>query len=109
MYKHWRNLRSVTCSMCQTPGDSVTQLQYTVTTTEGKTVYLQCNYTTTNDNNAYLFWYHQYRNKAPEYILNTYIRNNKQQSAEVTDSSEYYCALSPTEAQISGSSVHPKQ
>uniref|UniRef100_A0A4W3GMD4 Ig-like domain-containing protein n=1 Tax=Callorhinchus milii TaxID=7868 RepID=A0A4W3GMD4_CALMI len=95
---------------------------------EGEAVYLQCNYTATSGSNPYLFWYSHYANKAPEYILNTYIRNTKQQRADfakerfstnvsnaertvhlnisqvrVTDSAVYYCSLSPTEAQISDS------
>uniref|UniRef100_A0A4W3I5N0 Ig-like domain-containing protein n=1 Tax=Callorhinchus milii TaxID=7868 RepID=A0A4W3I5N0_CALMI len=107
---------------------SVTQRQSTVITNEGDDVYLQCNYTTTRINTPYLFWYRHYPNNAPEYILSTDTKNRIKDHADfakerfstnvsevertvplniievrVTDSAGYYCALSPTEVQISDS------
>uniref|UniRef100_A0A4W3J1L1 Ig-like domain-containing protein n=1 Tax=Callorhinchus milii TaxID=7868 RepID=A0A4W3J1L1_CALMI len=105
--------------------DSVTQLQSTVTVNEEEDVILQCNYTTTS-NTLYLFWYRQYPNKSPDYILGhtagkgaefeeeSFSRNVSQAErtvplnvlqVRVTDSAGYYCTLSPTEAQISGSAL----
>uniref|UniRef100_A0A4W3IVM3 Ig-like domain-containing protein n=1 Tax=Callorhinchus milii TaxID=7868 RepID=A0A4W3IVM3_CALMI len=111
-------------------GDGVTQLQTIVTVTEGEDVSLQCNYTGANTGSDYLFWYRHLTNKAPEYILRTSTKNRNKDHAEfakqrfsasvsqaertvplnilqvrITDSAGYYCALSPTEAHISGSAL----
>uniref|UniRef100_A0A4W3GWH9 Ig-like domain-containing protein n=1 Tax=Callorhinchus milii TaxID=7868 RepID=A0A4W3GWH9_CALMI len=110
--------------------DSVTQLQSAVTVNEGEVVYLQCNYTAASTSDPYLFWYRHYPNKAPEYILRTDTSNKFPDHADfakgrfstnvskvertvplnisqvrVTDSAGYYCALSPTEVQISDSAL----
>uniref|UniRef100_A0A4W3GDI1 Ig-like domain-containing protein n=1 Tax=Callorhinchus milii TaxID=7868 RepID=A0A4W3GDI1_CALMI len=110
--------------------DGVTQLQSIVIVTEGEDVSLQCNYTGASDGSDYLFWYRHLTNKAPEYILRTSTNNRNKDHADfakerfstnvsksektvplnilhvrVADSAGYYCALSPTEAQISGSAL----
>ncbi|KAK9979208.1 hypothetical protein ABG768_012651, partial [Culter alburnus] len=84
-----------------------------VTTKETETVKLSCSYSTTS-NDVYLYWYRQYPNKEPQYLLRKGARSYSYQhtsddrfqsttsrtSTELTitdvrlsDSALYYCAL----------------
>ncbi|XP_048020957.1 uncharacterized protein LOC125251927 [Megalobrama amblycephala] len=84
-----------------------------VTTKETETVKLSCSYSTTS-NNVYLYWYRQYPNKEPQYLLlkgarsysyeetsdDRFLSTTSRTSTELTitdvrlsDSALYYCAL----------------
>ncbi|TFJ97725.1 cathepsin D-like [Platysternon megacephalum] len=50
-------------------GDSVRPKEPEVSGPEGDTVTLSCSYETSYTAGVYLFWYRQYPNRAPQYIL----------------------------------------
>ncbi|CAM4552570.1 unnamed protein product [Lepidochelys kempii] len=98
--------------------DSVDQSPPEVRSSEGQSVTLQCNFTT-SDSNPYLFWYRQYPNQPPQHILtktkfgapdqtlvqgkfsaSLYMGNKtvpfKIEAVSQQESAVYYCALRPT-------------
>uniref|UniRef100_A0A8C8ENA7 Ig-like domain-containing protein n=1 Tax=Oncorhynchus tshawytscha TaxID=74940 RepID=A0A8C8ENA7_ONCTS len=103
-------------------GDHVQQQPEGVIATEGGLVTLSCQYNTSANNNAYLFWYKQEENDFPKHMLTRFSfgsgdnaggfkgrfdasLNAKTQSVPLTiqrlqlsDSALYYCALQPTVA-----------
>uniref|UniRef100_A0A3B3Q434 Ig-like domain-containing protein n=1 Tax=Paramormyrops kingsleyae TaxID=1676925 RepID=A0A3B3Q434_9TELE len=92
--------------------DKVNQTAGDVLGSEGGSVTIYCNYETSTSNAYYLFWYIQYPNEAPKYMLRRGSHDkgavvNKRvdlelSSTEVTDSAVYYCALRPT---VTGNSL----
>ncbi|KAG6924765.1 hypothetical protein G0U57_016599 [Chelydra serpentina] len=50
-------------------GDSVRSNEPEVSGSEGGTVTLSCSYETSYSAGVYLYWYRQYPNRAPQYIL----------------------------------------
>ncbi|KAG6924754.1 hypothetical protein G0U57_016588 [Chelydra serpentina] len=50
-------------------GDSVRSNEPEVSGAEGDTVTLSCSYETSYTAGVYLYWYRQYPNRAPQYIL----------------------------------------
>ncbi|EPQ02999.1 T-cell receptor alpha chain V region RL-5 [Myotis brandtii] len=119
---------SATCSVLVifltfrvTNGDSVTQTEVPVTLTEGASVILNCNYQTTYSA-PYLFWYVQYRSKAPSLLLKSSTEHQtaehqgfqaklvksdrsfhlEKSSLQMSDSAVYYCALGDTVREAAG-------
>uniref|UniRef100_H3AS80 Ig-like domain-containing protein n=1 Tax=Latimeria chalumnae TaxID=7897 RepID=H3AS80_LATCH len=97
--------------------DSVNQSEVELVVFEGKTTIINCSYSTA-DTYPYLFWYVQYVNKAPQYILQrdpstvqnaprfkerfsaTLDKEKKTtllfiENTGMSDSAVYYCALRP--------------
>ncbi|CAM5154623.1 unnamed protein product [Eretmochelys imbricata] len=60
-------------------GDSVQSREPRLSGREGDTVTLTCSYETSSTGYVYLFWYRQFPNQAPQYIL---LRGVKQARAE---------------------------
>uniref|UniRef100_A0A3P8QPD6 Ig-like domain-containing protein n=1 Tax=Astatotilapia calliptera TaxID=8154 RepID=A0A3P8QPD6_ASTCA len=89
--------------------DLLTPSKDVVTSLEGDTVTLSCNY---SGSETYFFWYKQKPNSHPDFLIAYYSEKTermkfihdkeKQQfhleisSAAVSDSAVYYCALQPT-------------
>ncbi|KAK7799622.1 hypothetical protein U0070_016254 [Myodes glareolus] len=107
-------------------GDSVTQTEGLVTSTEGFPVKLNCTYETTYGRTPYLYWYVQYPKKAPQLLLWSTTDNKRTEhqgfhatlhksnssfhlqksSVQLSDFALYYCALSDTVRETAGEAAH---
>uniref|UniRef100_H3AQB2 Ig-like domain-containing protein n=1 Tax=Latimeria chalumnae TaxID=7897 RepID=H3AQB2_LATCH len=108
---------SVIYNIRKSKEDSVNQLEVEQVVFEGKTTIINCSFTTAQAY-PYLFWYVQYVNEAPQYLLrrdrnsednaprfkdrfSATLDNEKKtvplliNNAQIFDSAVYYCALRP--------------
>uniref|UniRef100_A0A673TGY5 Ig-like domain-containing protein n=1 Tax=Suricata suricatta TaxID=37032 RepID=A0A673TGY5_SURSU len=107
-----------------THGDSVTQTEGPVTLLEGTPLTLNCTYQ--SGSTVFVFWYVQYRNKEPEFLLNSVSENRRtehhgfqaslvtsdssfhlqKRSVRVSDSAVYYCVPVGTVREGAGGAGH---
>uniref|UniRef100_A0A8C8VHV4 Ig-like domain-containing protein n=1 Tax=Pelusios castaneus TaxID=367368 RepID=A0A8C8VHV4_9SAUR len=59
--------------------------------TEGGTVTLSCSYETSSTGYVYLFWYRQFPNQAPQYILQRGAKQARDETLGLADTAVYYC------------------
>lgn len=103
----------------------MSQTEGSVILSEDSPMILNCNYQTTYSS-PYLFWYVQYRNKAPQLLLKSATDNKKTEhhgfeakliksdktfhlqksSLQMSDSALYYCVLGDTVREAAGGAEH---
>uniref|UniRef100_W5MGC7 Ig-like domain-containing protein n=1 Tax=Lepisosteus oculatus TaxID=7918 RepID=W5MGC7_LEPOC len=80
LYKNSHSYTGLSSNLsAMTAEDSITPLQTRVSGKEGESVTLSCSYETSSED-VYLYWYRQYSDQPPQYILQKGARSNSRYS-----------------------------